>query len=805
MTPSTFTLLLIFLFLEVLTVPKPSRGLRRQKRDWIIPPINCPENERGPFPRKVVQIKSNKDKETKVFYSITGQGADTPPVGIFTIERETGWLEVTKPLDREEKDKYVLFSHAVSANGQPVEDPMEIIITVLDQNDNRPVFTKQVFIGYIEENAKPGTSVMTVNATDADDAINVNNGIIGYSILSEEPKSAQQMFTIDPEKGIISVIGTGLDRETTPNYTLIIQAADQEGTGLTNTATAIVEVTDANDNPPIFNPTSYEGSVKENEAGLVVTRLHVTDQDVPGSPAWQAVYRIKSGDQDGDFSISTDPKTNDGILKTAKGLDYESRSRYNLVVTVENAVPFAVPLGLSSASVLVVVTDENEAPIFVPPVKTAEVMEDLPLGHQVTSYTAQDPDRDQRQKITYRMGSDPAGWLAIDPENGIVTVAQPLDREAAHVINSTYKAIVLAVDSGLPDATGTGTLLLHLLDVNDNAPTLEPRSFEICSREPEEQILTIVDKDLPPNTYPFQAELALGSVTNWTVRVIGQDQVVLKLTKELEPGEYNVFLKLTDAQGRAQATPVKVQVCNCEGPVKNCNVSNNPPVFTQAVFHGTVREGAEPGTPVLRVLATSTDSSVNSSNRAVVYSILCQMPDRPQPHMFAVNSSTGMISVAAKGLAAQVVPEYTLEVQAAYAASSGLRATARATIKVQAEGMNEPENGFLTSHVLNTATGLPAAGVAVQLAQLEGPGLRWMELAQRWTGEDGRCGPFLALGQVKAGTYKLRFETGAYWQGLGQASFYPFAEVVFTIADPAQKLHLPLLISPFSYTTYRGS
>ena len=54
---------------------------------------------------------------------------------------------------------------------------------------------------------------MTVNATDADDGINVNNGIIGYSILSEEPRSAQQMFTIDPEKGVISVIGTGLDRE----------------------------------------------------------------------------------------------------------------------------------------------------------------------------------------------------------------------------------------------------------------------------------------------------------------------------------------------------------------------------------------------------------------------------------------------------------------------------------------------------------------------------------------------------------------------------------------------------------------
>ncbi|XP_061226387.1 cadherin-1-like [Neopsephotus bourkii] len=143
-------------FRGVLTFPKPSHGLHRQKRDWVIPPINCPENERGPFPKKLVQIKSNKDRETKVFYSITGQGADTPPVGVFTIERETGWLEVTKPLDREEIDKYVLFSHAVSANGQPVEDPMEIIITVTDQNDNRPVFTEEVSHGAVVEVAEPG-------------------------------------------------------------------------------------------------------------------------------------------------------------------------------------------------------------------------------------------------------------------------------------------------------------------------------------------------------------------------------------------------------------------------------------------------------------------------------------------------------------------------------------------------------------------------------------------------------------------------------------------------------------------------
>ncbi|NWI65393.1 HIUH hydrolase, partial [Todus mexicanus] len=123
----------------------------------------------------------------------------------------------------------------------------------------------------------------------------------------------------------------------------------------------------------------------------------------------------------------------------------------------------------------------------------------------------------------------------------------------------------------------------------------------------------------------------------------------------------------------------------------------------------------------------------------------------------------------------------------------------------QARGTSRMADGSLTTHVLNTATGLPAACVAIRLARLQEPGTQWTEVAQRWTDEDGRCSPLLEAGQAKAGTYKLRFETAAYWQSLGHTSFYPFVEVVFTITDPAQKLHVPLLISPFSYTTYRGS
>ncbi|CAI5782299.1 cadherin-1 isoform X2 [Podarcis lilfordi] len=555
---------------EVLTFPVSSPGLRRQKRDWVIPPIVCSENERGPFPKQLVQIQSNKNKETTVFYSITGQGADTPPVGVFTIERESGWLKVTRPLDREDMDRYVLFSHAVSVNGQPVEDPMEIIIKVSDQNDNKPIFTQSIFEGSVAEGATPGTPVMQVSATDKDDAVNTYNGVITYFIISQEPKQPySQMFTINNETGWISVITTGLDREEFPQYTLVIEARDMLGEGLSTTGKAVITVTDTNDNQPIFDPLTYVSTVPENKVGFQVARLLVKDADQPGTVAWKAKYTIVKGNEEGNFEVATDPQTNDGLLTTIKGLDFEAKDLFTLLVTVVNEVPFSVTLPTSTATITVNVRDENEAPIFNPPEKSVTKSEDLPAGQLVTTYTAQDPDTNQKQTVSYSIGSDPAGWLKINPENGIIETKAPLDRESKFVVDNTYTALILASDNGMPLLTGTGTLLLYLEDVNDNGPVPDPRSFDICNRSPERKELSIVDKDLPPNTQPFKAMLLLGSSANWTVEVNG-DKLVLELTKQLEPGEYSIALELQDAGEVSQTTTVKAQVCDCEGAAKNC-------------------------------------------------------------------------------------------------------------------------------------------------------------------------------------------------------------------------------------------
>jgi 5-hydroxyisourate hydrolase len=109
----------------------------------------------------------------------------------------------------------------------------------------------------------------------------------------------------------------------------------------------------------------------------------------------------------------------------------------------------------------------------------------------------------------------------------------------------------------------------------------------------------------------------------------------------------------------------------------------------------------------------------------------------------------------------------------------------------------------LTSHVLDVALGQPARGVTLRLEVLEGE--TWRSVGAGVTDADGRPGDLLAGAPLEARTYRLTFETGAYFASTGRRSFYPRVEVTFEVAAPAEHHHVPLLLSPFGYSTYRGS
>ena len=110
----------------------------------------------------------------------------------------------------------------------------------------------------------------------------------------------------------------------------------------------------------------------------------------------------------------------------------------------------------------------------------------------------------------------------------------------------------------------------------------------------------------------------------------------------------------------------------------------------------------------------------------------------------------------------------------------------------------------ITTHVLDTSSGRPASGVAVKLEVRMDRG--WVTLAERKTDDDGRVRDLVSDGsKLDAGTYRLTFGTGAYFAARDLSTFFPEATVVFEVRDPAQPHHVPLLLSPFGYSTYRGS
>ncbi|NVJ14576.1 hydroxyisourate hydrolase [Myxococcus sp. AM010] len=111
----------------------------------------------------------------------------------------------------------------------------------------------------------------------------------------------------------------------------------------------------------------------------------------------------------------------------------------------------------------------------------------------------------------------------------------------------------------------------------------------------------------------------------------------------------------------------------------------------------------------------------------------------------------------------------------------------------------------LSTHVLDTNRGRPAAGVPITL-ELQGDSGEWKQLARGVTNDDGRVRDFLPQGaRVEPGVYRMSFDTGAYFRALGVRGFYPSVTVVFELTALDEHYHVPLLLSPFGYSTYRGS
>uniref|UniRef100_A0A673CTP3 Desmoglein-2-like n=1 Tax=Sphaeramia orbicularis TaxID=375764 RepID=A0A673CTP3_9TELE len=507
--------LLVLLAFFITVVPASAKGndpgLRRQKREWIIAPRKLHENIDYTGYEYIARIRSDKENYTRVVYSLTGPGVDQPPVGVFSVNPNNGYVKIHKKLDREEFAFYHLKGVAKFTNGSYAENDIDLRITVVDENDCPPVI-KVGQVGSVKEGSAAGTVVMKVNATDDDEAGSVNSQI-HYSIVEESNHGG--LFFINSQTGEVMVQRSRLDRETQDTYRLIIKASDFNGQrgGNTGTGEIVIKLLDINDNIPTLEKESYEGSVEENTINKEVLRVKAIDMDLIHTDNWLAVYEIVSGNEAGYFTITTDSKTNEGIIMINKPIDYEELKVLNLELAVRNKAEYNFGSGVitgatgSKYPIKINVINQKEGPRFQPSVKVVTLSEDhstINLNKVITTYAAIDSDTlKTATNVRYAKIRDNDNWLIIDEKTADIRLSKLPDRESKFLINGTYYAEIICITNEVPSKTATGTIAIQVEDFNDNCPELIETSPTMCL---EDQVIyaVAVDKDEFPNSSPFE-------------------------------------------------------------------------------------------------------------------------------------------------------------------------------------------------------------------------------------------------------------------------------------------------------------
>ncbi|XP_041114371.1 cadherin-like protein 26 [Polyodon spathula] len=594
---------------KLLVDPDSVRPLRRAKRRWVLSTIEVEEGDPGPFPKFAANLFNDREKNITIKYLISGPGVDENPRGYFSIDEKTGEVYMLKTIDREETPTFAIkFDVADQRTGIIADKSLVFNIDVKDKNDNAPKFKLPVVDVPLKENAPAGSGVFLLQAEDIDKR-GTPNSEFSYSVVSQEPLSTKNKFTINPDTGIVSFEGC-LDYQSAKSYKILVEAKDHGEPQLSSTATMNIQIEDTNNNPPVFVKKEFTGSVKEQQVGVPVLRVSVEDKDTPNTPAWRAKYTIAKGNEDGNYKIETDPQTNDGVLTVVKPMDYENGSQNELVISVENEEPLYICPGAGrstpaagghSVPVVVNVEDVNDPPRFERDKITVYQTEGTKAPIQLGKVHAVDPDA-AHSTLRYEIpaGSDPAKWLTIDKNTGEVTAIAEMDRESPYVNNSIYSVIVLAIDDGKPPETGTATVFIHLADINDNSPFLVSKYLYMCDNPKNTSILVKAeDKDIEPYSGPFNFQLldkGNNVMNTWKLEQLLGESIKLLRLRELPPGNYTVPLKIFDQQGSAAEEDLVLRICECsqEGVCK--------PLEAQSTSFGGAAIGALIGALLLMLL-----------------------------------------------------------------------------------------------------------------------------------------------------------------------------------------------------------
>ncbi|XP_077387723.1 protocadherin gamma-A12-like isoform X50 [Festucalex cinctus] len=379
---------------------------------------------------------------------------------ILSVDNNKVELVLENKLDREKQSEMNLLLTALDGGSAQKSGTVVIHVTVLDANDNAPVFSKAVYKASLPENSSPDSAVIRVSATDADEGV---NGDVTYDFGHVSGNNVN-VFFIDPATGEIKVRGV-TDFEEKNSYEMRVEAKD--GLGLTSYAKVIIDVTDVNDNAPLINLKSLSNPVAENvPPGTEVGIIHVQDRD--SEKNGQVRCSIQ---QNVPFTLVPSIK-NYYSLVTTEQLDRELVSDYNITIsaTDEGSPPLS-----SSKSVHLSVGDINDnPPVFEEQSYSAYVSENNKAGSTLCSVSARDPDWRQNGTVIYSLlpaevnGAPVSSYVSVNGDTGVIHAVRSFDYEHLR----SFQVHVMARDNGSPPLSSNVSVSVYISDVNDNSPQI---------------------------------------------------------------------------------------------------------------------------------------------------------------------------------------------------------------------------------------------------------------------------------------------------------------------------------------------
>ncbi|KAL2077332.1 hypothetical protein ACEWY4_026836 [Coilia grayii] len=379
-------------------------------------------------------------------------------------EEKIPFLILKKPLDREQEPELVLTLTAYDGGKPERSGSVNISVTVLDINDNAPVFERQVYTVTLAENAPPGTSVVTLRATDLDAG---ENGQVIYAFDHSLKNKALDIFEINAVTGDITVKGP-VDFEDQNSYEIDVQAADKGPVALVGHCSVIINIKDVNDNAPEIDVTSLSGEIPENvKPGTTIALISVSDKDSGDNGV--VVCTLAN---DVPFELKPSFQRHVYSLVTKSRMDREAASVYTIIIS---AVDKGDPPLSSQKTISVDISDVNDnSPVFSQSPYTFYMMENNTPGAVLFSLSASDLDQNENAQIAYSISKGESAdqslvsYLNINSENGDVYALKSFDFETI----KTFQFNVLATDAGNPPLSTNVTVHVFILDQNDNAPVI---------------------------------------------------------------------------------------------------------------------------------------------------------------------------------------------------------------------------------------------------------------------------------------------------------------------------------------------